>query len=101
MQALKENQAQRRCAESQEFEYPAGRRTRRLRPAGEPTQSEPSMKGGSASDVQRHSIAKRGRFWNVIDPRGALVCVTVYKRGALEVSRRLDATQVDLSAPSL
>ncbi|MBW3569928.1 MAG: hypothetical protein KY467_02365 [Gemmatimonadetes bacterium] len=30
-----------------------------------------------------------GRYWAVVDAAGALVCVTVYKRGAEEVVRRL------------
>jgi hypothetical protein len=32
---------------------------------------------------------ERSRFWEVLDPTGELVCVTVYKRGAVEVMRRL------------
>ena len=36
--------------------------------------------------VSRH---KRSRFWAVRDARGELICVCVYKRGALEVARRL------------
>lgn len=32
---------------------------------------------------------KYGRFWAVYDRKGRLVCVTVYKRGAREVIRRL------------
>lgn len=32
---------------------------------------------------------ERSRFWEVIDPAGELVCLTVYKRGAAEVVRRL------------
>jgi len=31
------------------------------------------------------------RFWAVRDAAGQLICVCVYKRGALEVARRLDA----------
>jgi hypothetical protein len=31
------------------------------------------------------------RWWEVRDPQGELVCVTVYKRGAVEVVRRLAA----------
>ncbi|HEX8321518.1 hypothetical protein [Longimicrobium sp.] len=31
------------------------------------------------------------RYWMVVDPEGKLVCVTVYKRGAVEVVRRLAA----------
>ena len=32
---------------------------------------------------------KDGRFFNVIAPDGALVCVAVYRKGAEEVIRRL------------
>jgi hypothetical protein len=32
---------------------------------------------------------ERSRHWMVIDPQGELVCLTVYKRGAVEVARRL------------
>jgi hypothetical protein len=35
-------------------------------------------------------IQKRHRDWMVIDPAGELVCITVYKRGAEEVVRRLN-----------
>jgi hypothetical protein len=31
------------------------------------------------------------RYWMVIDPMGELVCLTVYKKGAIEVVRRLAA----------
>jgi len=34
-------------------------------------------------------IVARGRFWGVHDRQGRLVCVTVYKKGAREVVRRL------------
>ncbi len=38
-----------------------------------------------------YTVIKRekDRWWEVRDPRGELVCVTVYKRGAVEVARRL------------
>jgi hypothetical protein len=36
-----------------------------------------------------YTIKRRNRHWAVIDPAGALVCLTVYKRGAEEVVRRL------------
>lgn len=36
-------------------------------------------------------INPRGCHWEVIDPAGKLVCLTVYKRGAKEVVRRLAA----------
>ena len=32
---------------------------------------------------------ERSRFWEVLDSAGELVCLTVYKRGAVEVARRL------------
>ncbi len=37
------------------------------------------------------SLQRYGRYWAVYDADGALVCVTLYKRGALEVVRRLSA----------
>jgi hypothetical protein len=36
-----------------------------------------------------YAIQKYGRNWAVIDSAGVLVCLTVYKRGATEVVRRL------------
>lgn len=36
--------------------------------------------------IQRY---RKTRFWAVYDETDALVCVTVYKRGAQEVLRRL------------
>ena len=38
-----------------------------------------------------YTIRKRDRDWMVFDPAGELVCITVYKRGAAEVVRRLTA----------
>jgi hypothetical protein len=37
------------------------------------------------------SIRKYGRYWAVYAEGGALMCLTVYKRGAVEVVRRLQA----------
>ena len=34
-------------------------------------------------------IRPRNRFWELTDGLGNLVCLTVYKRGAVEVARRL------------
>lgn len=36
-----------------------------------------------------YTIQRRGRYWQVVDAAGELVCLTVYKRGAQEVVRRL------------
>jgi hypothetical protein len=40
-------------------------------------------------------VARYGntRYWAVIDTDGTLVCLCVYKRGALEVLRRLRAVK--------
>ena len=38
-------------------------------------------------------IARYGRFWALYDADGTLICVTVYKKGALEVVRRLQSAQ--------
>lgn len=35
------------------------------------------------------TIRQRNRHWEVRDPAGELVCLTVYRRGAREVVRRL------------
>jgi hypothetical protein len=35
------------------------------------------------------SIQPYGRYWALYDACGALICLTVYKKGALEVVRRL------------
>lgn len=39
-------------------------------------------------------VQRRGRFWAVVDAAEGLVCLTVYKRGALEVVRRLASTKL-------
>ena len=36
-----------------------------------------------------YTINRRRKFWEVLDGSGELVCLTVYKRGASEVVRRL------------
>ncbi len=36
-----------------------------------------------------YTIQRKDRFYEVRDPAGELVCMTVYKRGAEEVIRRL------------
>ena len=45
-----------------------------------------------AADPQRgYTIGRHGRNWTVKDPAGQLVCITAYRKGALEVVRRLAA----------
>lgn len=39
-----------------------------------------------------YSVQRRGRFWAVLDAAESLVCLTVYKRGAIEVIRRLSSS---------
>ena len=39
------------------------------------------------------TLTKRGRFWAVRDSAGSLVCLTVYKKGANEVIRRLGTAE--------
>ena len=52
------------------------------------------------ADTTDFTVAKygHGRFWAVKDRQGELVCVCVYKRGAVEVARRLNLAA--WSAPS-
>lgn len=41
------------------------------------------------------TVSRYGRrFWSVTDAAGALVCVCVYRKGALEVARRLSGALV-------
>jgi hypothetical protein len=56
--------------------------------------------GASKAKKQQDTAAQRAykvvkrekdRWWEVRDPQDELVCVTVYKRGAVEVVRRLAA----------
>jgi hypothetical protein len=37
-----------------------------------------------------YTIRKHDRNWKVMDPAGQLVCITLYKKGAKEVVRRLE-----------
>jgi hypothetical protein len=48
-------------------------------------------RANGANEQTGYRIQKYGksRFWAVIDAAEDLVCITVYKRGALEVVRRL------------
>ena len=45
--------------------------------------------------MKTFTLTKHGhsRFWAVVGPDGQLVCVCVYKRGAQEVIRRLEAPE--------
>jgi hypothetical protein len=42
-------------------------------------------------------IRKYGRYWAVYDDQEVLVCVCVYRRGALEVVRRLEQSSCRVS----
>ncbi len=46
---------------------------------------------GAEAEPPAYTVQRREgtRWWEVRDPAGALVCLTVYKRGAKEVVRRL------------
>lgn len=101
MQALNTNQDQARHANVPEYNYPIAPQKRRSAFPRKPVQSEQMPNGEAHTGVLRHTIAKRGRYWNVIDPLGRLVCVTVYKCGAKEVIRRLDARQMASNASLL
>ena len=47
-----------------------------------------------------YTIERRGRFWAVLD-EGVLVCLTVYRRGAVEVKRRLESKGGDMRGSCL
>jgi hypothetical protein len=52
-----------------------------------PSRRRPS----TSSQPKSFTIHKYKRFWQVTDADGQLVCLTVYRRGAKEVVRRLTA----------
>jgi hypothetical protein len=54
--------------------------TKKRQPQAHPAAPQPDY------TIQRK---ERSRFWEVLDPTGGLVCLTVYKCGAVEVVRRL------------
>ncbi|SCM83028.1 conserved hypothetical protein [uncultured Sporomusa sp.] len=49
----------------------------------------------SLPSKQLMHIQKYGKNWAVYDGNGALICLTVYKRGAMEVLRRLKEINTD------
>jgi hypothetical protein len=46
--------------------------------------------GAIGRHESNYTIERRGRFWALLDNR-TLVCLTVYRRGAVEVMRRLES----------
>src|SRR6185312_1875849 len=94
MQTLGTQEARPASLETSEYAYPFGKPARRQT---QRTLQAKQATTGSHTCNERHAIVKRGRFWNVIDPFGALVCVTVYKSGAREVIRRLESKALDSS----
>ncbi len=60
--------------------------------------SQPAQEGAAASLTDAEQDCARGgdamriaRYWAVIDTEDTLVCLCVYRKGALEVVRRLEA----------
>lgn len=47
----------------------------------------------AANDYAPFEVRRRGRYWEVRDATDQLVCLTVYRRGAAEVIRRLKRDQ--------
>lgn len=50
---------------------------------------QPEAPAAAVAPQPGYKIKRRGKFWEVLDGAGELVCMTVYKRGAVEVVRRL------------
>jgi len=53
-----------------------------------------------SSDYAPFEVRRYGRHWEVRDAAGELVCLTVYRRGAAEVIRRLKLTQESVDPSS-
>jgi len=52
-------------------------------------QRQPQATAAAPQPAYTIQKQQKSRFWEVLDPAGELVCLTVYKRGAVEVVRRL------------
>lgn len=66
---------------------PAGNLTQSGRSEGAEMEEPPVIVRPEPS----YAVEKYGRYWAVRDAQRNLVCLTVYKRGATEVVRRLTA----------
>ena len=53
------------------------------------TYSQVRVSHKSTDDFAPFEVRRYGRHWEVRDPAGEIVCLTVYRRGAAEVVRRL------------
>lgn len=53
--------------------------------------ADPATEESAAPVAYAVSRYKESRHWAIHDQNGALVCVAVYKKGAAEVTRRLNA----------
>ncbi len=56
-----------------------------------PEQPKDPAPAAAANPVYAVIKQKKSRWWEVRDPEGELVCLTVYRKGAREVVRRLAA----------
>lgn len=56
------------------------------------TYSQVRVRHKSADDFAPFEVRRYGRHWEVRDPAGDIICLTVYRRGAAEVVRRLKLT---------
>ena len=52
-----------------------------------------------ANDYAPFEVRRFGRHWEVRDAAGHLVCLTVYRRGAAEVIRRLKVASESSGTP--
>ncbi len=57
--------------------------------AGHRTVDRQSSPNGAAVEVCGFRLVRRGRFWQVFDPQERLIVTAVYKKGGMEVIRRL------------
>lgn len=76
-----------------EFEY-------RIRPPAAARNRRPSDRT-AALTLASYRIARRGRLWELRDGAGDLVCLTAYKKGAIEVVRRLSKVSASDSVSPL
>lgn len=59
------------------------------------TYTQVRIRRSSPDDFAPFEVRRYGRHWEVRDPAGEVVCLTVYRRGAAEVIRRLKLSTGD------
>ncbi len=70
----------------------AARDSQRAQEGAAAPRTDAEQDSAREGDAMRIARYRNTRYWAVIDTEGTLVCLCVYRKGALEVVRRLEAS---------